>query len=67
MPWKDTKGHHWIPEHTHDTPLDHAAFDKFTTPMSGTEHQQVHKDSKDYSNIGAIARYERRILEQFDL
>jgi hypothetical protein len=57
--WKSTKGHHWMDNPTRDEiPFGQELYSDFTTPMSGEEHVQAHRDTKKHGVIGAISRFE---------
>ena len=61
--WK-AGNHHWINNigdniagKRKSVPLLKAAYDKYTTPMSGSTHVKAHRDAKQCGPIGAVARY----------
>jgi len=62
--WPPTKGDHWIPENSswakQHRKLWDAVYKKFTTPMSGEEHVQRHRDEREVGPIGSVARYDVR-------
>jgi len=61
--WRDTKGHHWMDKPTRNrVPLWKEMFDDCTTPMSGKEHVQAHRDTKHYGIVGAMSLLEIRRL-----
>lgn len=59
--WRDTRGHHWM-----DKPLRtcyrlwETVYSDFTTPMSGEEHVQAHRDTRKYGIMGTISRFQAR-------
>ncbi len=69
--WKATKGHHWISNmgdnmvgRRSDFPILGAAYDKYTTPMSGPAHVKAHRYTRECGPIGAVARYTKdRIIQ----
>lgn len=57
--WKDTKGHHVFPKNVRRE-VPGRSYDKFTIPLSGKEHVEIHRDIKEYSVIGSLARLDLR-------
>ena len=61
--WKDTKGHHLVPQaQTKKSPIQKEMWGDITVPMSGEDHVQMHKDIREVGPIGGLARYERNQL-----
>jgi hypothetical protein len=62
--WPPTKGHHWVPENSRwgkqHRKLWEDTYKEFTTPMSGEEHVQTHRDEREVGPIGSVARYDLR-------
>ncbi len=65
MPWKPSN-HHWIPQKGEwakkHPELYEETYKKFTTHLSGEEHQQAQSDEKKFGPIGSITRFDLRHL-----
>jgi hypothetical protein len=61
--WAYTNGHHWFDKKDRNN-VPGEAYDRFTTPMTGEEHVQAHRDKREVGVIGSIVRFEWRDLSK---
>ncbi|MFC1977377.1 hypothetical protein ACFLWS_03820 [Chloroflexota bacterium] len=63
--WSNTKGHHWIDAPTRrGNPVLEKAYSIYTTPMTGLQHVQAHRDTREGGPAFAASRYDlNRIIQ----
>ena len=58
--WRDTKGHHWMDKPTRSRfRIWKELNSDFTTPMSGEEHGEAHRDARKYGIMGVYLASQR--------